>query len=491
MSVPFRRRMRMLLVTALFAGLLPNLGAQEALYRARLSDKDIDFRADWYGIYLKDRKIGYARSERSKLSDGSIQEAQLTLLKLVSFGVKSELRMEQTLVFAGTAPYPLVRGEMSSFDGNVRQKKIVTRAAKGYELVHEAPGVRQKQELPELVYGLPDSMAEEIWVRQGPQVKDSIAVNSLDLTEQRVKLDVQTCKVIERKTSLAKGVTTHVYEIENAWRDKGIKSLARLDETGLILSDQVAVFELRLESEAKAKDTQFSQDLFVMGMVKVDRALGNPRQVTELVLEVKGDEANFADGPCQCVAEGAGGKRLLKVGKTHGKPTKAEASEIKENLAETGAYPISDPRLKDLSRQAVGDATEPAEKVRRLLKFTHDYIRPHLSASLPQVHDLLDRKKGDCKSYALLFTNLARAAGIPTREVSGLLYVGDDYKAFGGHAWNEVVLDGVWVPVDASLNEAFTNATHLSFGSEQRAIANLLNSLGKLSFQLVEVKHGQ
>ncbi len=75
--------------------------------------------------------------------------------------------------------------------------------------------------------------------------------------------------------------------------------------------------------------------------------------------------------------------------------------------------------------------------------------------------------------------------------MSGLLYVGDDYKAFGGHAWNEVVLGGVWVPVDASMGETEVNATHVSFGTEHRATKNLLNSLGQLSFRLVETKSAE
>src|SRR5205807_5470271 len=120
--------------------------------------------------------------------------------------------------------------------------------------------------------------------------------------------------------------------------------------------------------------------------------------------------------------------------------------------------------------------------------FVNGFVRPSLSVTLPSIHDLLDKKKGDCKSYALLVTNLARAAGVPAREVSGLLYIGDDQKAFGGHAWNEVVLNGIWVPVDASLRQTEVDATHVCFGTEHKAAKNLFNSLGKLSFKVLEVK---
>ena len=107
---------------------------------------------------------------------------------------------------------------------------------------------------------------------------------------------------------------------------------------------------------------------------------------------------------------------------------------------------------------------------------------------MPTIHDLIDRRRGDCKSYALLFTTLARANGVPSREVAGLLYVGDDGKAFGGHAWNEVVLDGFWVPVDASLDETEVNATHLCFGTDKTAAKNLLETMGTLKLRVVEVK---
>ena len=128
------------------------------------------------------------------------------------------------------------------------------------------------------------------------------------------------------------------------------------------------------------------------------------------------------------------------------------------------------------------------EKVKRLCKFVYNFIRPAEASSLPKIHDLLERKCGDCKSYALLFTTLARAAGLPSREVSGFVYMGDGVKAFGGHAWNEVLLDGYWVPIDASMNSTDLDAAHICMGVDRDSTNNLLKTFGKLQFKLVEVK---
>ena len=55
-------------------------------------------------------------------------------------------------------------------------------------------------------------------------------------------------------------------------------------------------------------------------------------------------------------------------------------------------------------------------------------------------------------------------------------------------AWNEVVLNGVWVPVDASLNQVELDAGHISFGADRAAFGTMLQSWGKLSFKVIEVQ---
>jgi transglutaminase-like putative cysteine protease len=58
-----------------------------------------------------------------------------------------------------------------------------------------------------------------------------------------------------------------------------------------------------------------------------------------------------------------------------------------------------------------------------------------------------------------LFTALARAAGIPTRIVVGLLYVD---RKFYYHSWPEVMLRD-WVAVDPTFGQFPADAAHLRF----------------------------
>ena len=222
-----------------------------------------------------------------------------------------------------------------------------------------------------------------------------------------------------------------------------------------------------------------------MGMARVNHPIGDNRKVRELVLEVDGPVGIFEDAARQSVATTSSGKIQLRLGKRHGKEAKATPAEIEDNLKETSSHHVNDSNVKALAAQAIAGARTDAEKVEKLVRFTHAYIKPSMEAGLPTIHDLMIRKKGDCKSYGLLFTNLARASGIPAREVSGLMYMGDDAKAFGGHVWNEVVLNGVWTPIDATFDQVEIDATHLCFGTEKRAAKGMLESMGKLKLTVV------
>ena len=469
----------------------PYVRSQET-QRPTLQTKDIEslLRTDWFGIYLQGKKIGYFRSDYDRNGDFFRESADFRM-KLASFGQKSEMIIKETASFENKPPFRLMRAEMDQrSDPTPPENFLLVRKDKGFEFTYRTGKETTKKPIAELDYTLADTLAADLWIRSGPKVGDKAIFKQLDTKE--AKLETQTSTVLNIKNSLVNGVNVRYYEIENENSKDHLKFLTRHDDQGRTLSSVIAIFEMRLETEEQAKNIEYSQDLFVLGMVKSDRALGQTKNVRELVLRIDGKEGEiFEDGPRQSVAPGPNGSKLLRLGKKYGKETKATEKEIADCLKETNGYNISHPKVKALAAQAVGDAQTPEEKVKRILDFVNNFIKPSLRASMPTIHDLLDKKEGDCKSYALLVVNLARANGIPAREVSGLLYIGDDQKAFGGHAWNEVVLGGVWVPVDATLRETEVDATHVCFGTELKAAKNLLNSLGKLKFKVVEVKGGQ
>ena len=102
------------------------------------------------------------------------------------------------------------------------------------------------------------------------------------------------------------------------------------------------------------------------------------------------------------------------------------------------------------------------EKLHYILAYVSNVLIDSYTANTDDAIQMLDNKKGDCTEHAILFTTLARAAGIPAREVSGLIY-NDDNEAPGflAHAWAESVLDGEWIALDPLWRENTINATHI------------------------------
>ncbi len=485
----------------IFLSLTFAAAAQEQPVRLPLAVKDIEaaLDLDWYGVYFQGKKIGYVHASRTREGKGDavfFRETFRMAMKLVSFGQKAEITASQVLDFDGKAPFALRGANGAEADGKNKQLFKLTRQEKGFALAHTTGKVTRTRQVGPLDYTLADAMTAEMWLKAGRKVGDRILTKGFDLKD--LELPLSSHKILAQKTSLVGGVKVEYFEVDTFLHKEKISVLARYDRAGRMLSGNLAIFELRRETEEQAKNTEYSQDVFVLGQVKAKKPwllgerpwpLGNPGKIKSLVLEVKGaDKATLPSGPRQLVTVNDDGTLTLKLGKAHRQNIKATPQEIEENLKETRAYPITDAKIKALAAKAVGDAATPEEKVNKLVHFVHDFIQPSLTVHLPNIPDLLEHQKGDCKSYALLFTTLARAAGLPARELSGLAYMGDDTKAFGGHAWNEVVLGGLWVPIDAAFDQVEIDAGHVSFGSQQEAIGNLLKNLGKISFRLVEVQ---
>jgi hypothetical protein len=468
--------------------------------RLALRDQDIqkDLRTDFYGVYLLGKKVGFAKmalERKGGAQDPAYVATTELSAKFLSLKIKSEMSVIEVLEFDAKPPYTLRGGSSRETDGKTTKEVKLTRTDQGYSAVVLAGGEKIEKQIAGLDYTLADVLTPSLWLRQGPPVGATLTTRSFDFDE--LKTDREIRKLVAVKTSVVEGVKVTYQEVEVTMGKEGLVGFERYDQQGerLLSMKFAGQFELRLEPEKHARNTEYSADLFVLGTVKIDKPLGITshfhRPLTEsLVIEVIGKEGSaLKSGPRQTVAPAGPDRFTCKLGKAHGIAAKATAQEIEDSLAETTTYPISHPKVRALARKAVGDAKTPKEKVERLVHFVAEYITPSYTAQPLSLFDLLKGKKGDCTEFALLFTTLARASGIPTREVTGLLYMGDDQKAFGPHAWNEVVLDGLWVPVDASADQVEVDPTHISFGSGLRdGVTGFLLSLGKLSFKLVEVK---
>jgi len=98
-------------------------------------------------------------------------------------------------------------------------------------------------------------------------------------------------------------------------------------------------------------------------------------------------------------------------------------------------------------------------------------------------------KSGNCQTHARLYTALARAAGIPTRFVSGLVYL--DGKGFLYHSWAESFIEGRWVSVDPTYNQLPADPTHIKLleGHLPRDMAPIIAIIGRIKITVLEMNY--
>jgi len=137
-------------------------------------------------------------------------------------------------------------------------------------------------------------------------------------------------------------------------------------------------------------------------------------------------------------------------------------------LAETPYEAIHDPRIVAAAAKATHGATSLDDKVAALVRFVDTTVmEKDLTRAYAPATETLESGAGDCTEHSVLFSALAKASGIPTRLVDGVV-VADG--RIGYHEWVEVFIAGEgWRPVDPTFGEpvAGPNRLKLAVGSSQ------------------------
>jgi hypothetical protein len=128
-------------------------------------------------------------------------------------------------------------------------------------------------------------------------------------------------------------------------------------------------------------------------------------------------------------------------------------------LSEDDYIKPKDLGIRRQSAAIVGETKSSSEIVGKILKWVNTNVVSDFIAETLTGPEVLQKKRGKCSEYAILFASLARAAGIPTRIVLGELYSGG---AWMGHMWDEVWL-GEWTAVDAAAGMFVAGPSHLKF----------------------------
>jgi hypothetical protein len=144
-----------------------------------------------------------------------------------------------------------------------------------------------------------------------------------------------------------------------------------------------------------------------------------------------------------------------------------------------------------------------AERADKLRQMVYSFIsKKDMSVGFATASEVARTKVGDCTEHAVLLAAMLRAAEIPSRVVSGLVYV-DEFAGqkgiFGYHMWTQALItrpDGShhWTNLDATLpSDSAYDATHITLATSSLSDDQMQNFLvatapliGRLQIEVME-----
>lgn len=221
-------------------------------------------------------------------------------------------------------------------------------------------------------------------------------------------------------------------------------------------------------------------------LVKVERPITCPRQARSLTVAISGLGGLIEPpaGSGQKITK-AGHEVIIHIDTKH----LSEEREGQENLSSLylSSHPqieVYHPEIRKTAREIITDGLGEKEIILRLNQWVAKEIAQDFTDSFSAL-EVLKTRKGDCQAHTLLYTALARALGIPTRLVGGLVYM--EGQGFLYHSWAESYAKG-WLPVDPTFGQVPADATHIKLvvGPDWSSFLSLSKVMGRIKIKIMD-----
>ena len=441
----------------------------------------------WFSINLDGERVGFARLNVSKAGDGyRIDSEGSVKLRVMGFS-REAISRESYLV----GPDLTLRSFASEnrIDGSpMAVKGAVT--PDGIKAAVESAGGSKSRTLKSKGKVYPPQALNLYPLMQGAQGGKSFKIPTLDL--ESVKVKQVKVEVIGEETLPDGTRTVHLRNdlypmVDNdVWVDlKGnsIRESVRDDLVVTLAEDEQSARSYLADAALSKRDMVLD-----FSMVRVVPPIESPEQLKRLSLELTGVPADLTlpQGKGQ-QATRLGHDRVRFTMPNPGFAPSPGEGPMAADLEPAERIPSDAPEIVALKDQIVGQEQDPALKAGLLVQWVAQEIEGTVTDSRSPLETLKSRA-GNCQSHARLYAALARAAGIPTRFVSGLVYSG---QGFLYHSWSESYLRGGWVALDPTFGEIPANPSHIKLveGDSSEELGRLAGMIGRVKATVVEKEY--
>ena len=440
----------------------------------------------WFSVNVGGERVGFAHQQIGKSADGYRIDSEGSVKMRVMGFSREAITREQYLV--GRDMTLRSFSAQNSFDGSETLLKGEA-TSKGVRVEVETGG-RKKERLLKAKGAIFPPQALNVYpLLQGAAAGRKFRLATLDIESlkvKQIKVEVIGEETLPPAVS-ALHLRNDLYPMvdNDIWVDlKGdtLKESVR-DDLVVTLAEDEKTAKLYLADAALAK----RDPVLAFSLIKVQPPLERPDKLQRLSVAFTGVPAPLPilQGKGQQGTRLADGRVLFAMPNPAFQPAPGEAPTAAD-LEPSARIPSDAPEIAAQKAQILGDRQDATRAAGLLAAWVASEIKGTVADSRSPLETLKSRN-GNSQSQARLYAALARAAGIATRVVSGLIYLpGQGYLY---HSWAESYLDG-WVAVDPSLGEIPANLSHIKLveGDGPDAMAQLAGMIGKLKAQVVEQK---
>ncbi len=409
--------------------------------------------------------------------DGDVIGTRERLVREVDGGIAITSRQTMRVATDGTRPVTLVEERTRIEDGDRNTVAVVRRSELGrYETVTTADiseavaSVRRESPIDtrETTIALPAGLRFDngagLIADWDPDVSPELEFYALDIRAPLVERIVYSFDGGEPEEG---GRTL----VRTSWIGGDLRSLTRLrlDEDGGLLESEQAMFGSAIQTspapQAGTGGNSTSnpvRESLIRSPYRISRQAmrGHIRYTFSLDADVAFQPPQTGEQRVTATPNGF----LLDICSTCGPGMDSSEVTLTEALEPTFWLQADHRRLSRIGQTVRDSDATDSEKMARLERWARQRMEEIDFAGHYSAAEALARGSGDCTEGAVVLAALGRAAGIPTRVASGIVYSRERYHgvshAFMPHAWTLAYVDGEWKSFDMSL-DGF-DATHIA-----------------------------
>ena len=486
-----------------FSFTLPALAAKHKLDTPPLSER-------WFSIYMDNERTGFYRQTIAETADGYRMEGEGSVrMKVMGFSKEATSReiyeVGKNLSLRSVEVEQNINGALSRISGKV--------AGGSLRLRIESSGKKTDKLLKFRGEIFPGPALNLYPLMLDGGVSKMYKILTFDPEEFKVK-EVKITVLGEEKTAEgmeAIKLRNNLYPFVNndIWIDAQGNTIIESVRDGLVTTRaedprQLAAFVGNVAIARKDLIYDFS-------LVRSEPPVKDQSRLAGLAVEITGwnDSLPLMQEGAQVMEKSGEGRIIVRTGSSIQKQLLAKqtgAAEPLQKAADNATAAAVQPDMRDRylkpaekieadapeimakAKEIIADRNTDEEKARALAAWTADWLKDTVDDSGGALASMKARY-GNCQTHSRLYTALARATGIPTRFVSGLVSL--EGKGFLYHSWAESFLNGKWVAVDPTYKQLPADPTHIKLfeGHTQEEMAPIISIIGRISIKLLEAKY--